>query len=454
MCACHAMVASHFPWPVRACVSQAELAAFAPRPDRNAVGLVVCNPPYGKRLGDAESLVYLYRGLGQRLKAECCGWRAAVFTGNPELGKRMGLRARKLYSFLNGTIPCQLLMFDVTEEWFVQSAGPRPAAPKPSVAEIEPGPGAEMFANRLKKNLRRLGKWARKHGIECYRLYDADMPEYALAIDCYGDWLHVQEYAPPSSIDPEKAASRLAEALAVIPRVLNLTPDRVVFKQRKRQRGRSQYEARDRRGEFIEVGEGSCRLLVNLTDYLDTGLFLDHRPLRRLIGEEAKGLRFLNLFCYTATATVHAVLGGAASSVSVDTSATYLGWARRNLSLNGLSEVHELVQRDCREFLAQEAGRFDLIFLDPPTFSNTKRADRESFDLQRDHVGLIRAAAARLDRNGVLYFSNNYRRFKMDLESLSAELVLDNITPATIDRDFERNPRIHNCWKIQRNDDV
>lgn len=221
-----------------------------------------------------------------------------------------------------------------------------------------------MFANRLQKNLKTLGKWAKQAGVECYRLYDADMPEYALAIDLYRDWVHVQEYAPPRSIDPEKAQTRLLDALAAIPVALGVPAERVVIKRRERQTGTRQYERQGEQGRFMEVSEGGVKLLVNLTDYLDTGLFLDHRPMRLRIQREAAGKRFLNLFCYTATATVHAAKGGARSTTSVDLSKTYLDWARRNLSLNGFSDKQRLEQGDVMAWLEADRGEYDLIFID------------------------------------------------------------------------------------------
>ena len=213
-----------------------------------------------------------------------------------------------------------------------------------------------MFANRLQKNLKQLGKWARREGVECYRLYDADMPEYAVAVDLYRDYVHVQEYAAPRSIDPDKAQARLLDALAAIPQALGVAQSRVVIKRRERQAGTKQYQRQAAQGEFMEVNEGGVKLLVNLTDYLDTGLFLDHRPLRLRLQREAAGKRFLNLFCYTATATVHAAKGGARSTTSVDLSKTYLDWARRNLALNGFSDKHRLEQGDVMTWLADDRG--------------------------------------------------------------------------------------------------
>ncbi len=271
-------------------IYQGELATFEPRPDKGQTGLVICNPPYGERLGDEASLLYLYQNLGERLRQSCIGWSAGVFTGAPELGKRMGIRSHKQYAFWNGALACKLLMIQVEPRQFV--TGERGERNDEGLARAPSEParlseGGQMFANRLQKNLRQLGKWARRDEIECYRLYDADMPEYALAVDIYGDWVHVQEYAAPKSIDPAKAQARLFDALAAIPQTLGVAQERVVVKRRERQAGKKQYERQSSEGKFLEVGEGDVRLLVNLTDYLDTGLFLDHRPMRLRIQKEA-----------------------------------------------------------------------------------------------------------------------------------------------------------------------
>lgn len=445
---------------------QGELATFEPRPDQHQTGLVICNPPYGERLGDEASLLYLYQNLGERLRQACLNWEAAVFTGAPDLGKRMGLRSHKQYAFWNGALPCKLLLFKVQPEQFVtgerrtpeqrqrereqlalEQDGREVKREAPAVAELARlSEGGQMFANRLQKNLKQLGKWARREGVECYRLYDADMPEYALAIDLYRDWVHVQEYAPPRSIDPDKAQARLLDALAAIPQALGIEQGKVVVKRRERQSGSKQYERQGVEGRFSEVSEGGVKLLVNLTDYLDTGLFLDHRPLRLRIQREAAGKRFLNLFCYTATASVHAAKGGARSTTSVDLSKTYLDWARRNLALNGFSDKHRLLQGDVMAWLAEDREEYELIFIDPPTFSNSKRMEGV-FDVQRDHVQLLDLAMARLAPGGVLYFSNNFRKFQLD-EGLAARYAVEEISAATLDPDFARNPKIHRAWRL------
>jgi 23S rRNA (guanine2445-N2)-methyltransferase / 23S rRNA (guanine2069-N7)-methyltransferase len=446
-------------------IYQGELATFEPRPDHNQTGLVICNPPYGERLGDEASLLYLYQNLGERLRQACLNWEAAIFTGAPDLGKRMGIRSHKQYAFWNGALPCKLLLIKVNPEQFVTGErrtpeqrqvereqlaidGPssEPVA-APVVAELARlSEGGQMFANRLQKNLKLLGKWARREGVECYRVYDADMPEYAVAIDLYGDWVHVQEYAAPRTIEPEKAQARLFDALAAIPQALGVDKSKVVVKRRERQSGTKQYTRQAAQGVFREVNEGGVKLLVNLTDYLDTGLFLDHRPLRLRIQKEAAGKRFLNLYCYTATATVHAAKGGARSTTSVDLSKTYLDWARRNLALNGFSDKNKLEQGDVMAWLAADRSEYDLIFIDPPTFSNSKRMEG-IFDVQRDHVQLLDLAMTRLAPGGVLYFSNNFRKFILD-EGLAARYGVEEISAKTLDPDYARNSKIHRAWRL------
>jgi 23S rRNA (guanine2445-N2)-methyltransferase / 23S rRNA (guanine2069-N7)-methyltransferase len=432
-------------------------------------GLVVANPPYGERLGEESELPGLYRSLGEALKRCYNGWRAAVLTATytertsaarahgraerptPELGKVMGLRAHKMHVLYNGAIECKLLHFEVRPESHVVERTPAERLLARAPATLTPG--AEMFANRLRKNLKQLGKWAEKENLCCYRLYDADMPEYALAIDLYQGadrWAHVQEYAAPKSIDPDKAHARLKEALSAIPVALGLPVSNIFLKVRQKQKGKSQYERLDERGEFHEVREDGLKFLVNFTDYLDTGLFLDHRLTRRKIGELAEGRRFLNLFGYTGTATVHAAAGGARGTTTVDMSHTYMDWAQRNLALNGFAgKQHELIQADVLAWLEAEAQRhYGLIFLDPPTFSTSKRM-QGTLDIQRDHVNLIRASARLLEPGGILVFSCNFRRFRLERAAL-AEFEVEDLTAATIPKDFARDPRIHQCFRLTR----
>lgn len=312
-----------------------------------------------------------------------------------------------------------------------------------------------MVANRLRKNLRRLAAWRKRTGISCFRVYDADLPEYAAAVDLYTAadaadrcLLHVQEYQAPRHIPEETTARRFAELLDAVHAVFEPGPQDLAVKTRSRGKGGSKYGRLDARQVFVPVREGPVRLEINLFDYLDTGLFLDHRPMRLRFGRECAGKRFLNLFCYTGAATVHAAVGGASSTTSVDLSATYLDWAARNLGQNELGGArHALIQADVIRWLQHDRGRYDMIFCDPPTFSNSKRAD--DFDVQRDHPELLRTAMARLAPEGVLIFSNNFRRFRLDEAEIAAFADVTEITPRTLDPDFERNPRIHRCWELR-----
>lgn len=423
----------------------------------NKTGMIVTNPPYGERLGETQVLHSLYQCFGERLREHFVGWNVAVLISDPDLGYALGLRAKKYYSFYNGTIPCRLLLLSS------EVVGARHAAPESSPVREEGSSTSEgrivesqsqdkpstMIANRLSKNLKSLTPWLKKNNVYNYRLYDADMPEYAVAIDIYEDWAHVQEYEAPKTIDPEKAEQRLQAVIDALPGVLNIPPDHIVVKQRRRQRKFSQYQALGHHEQFISVREGQCKLLINLQDHLDAGLFLDHRPIRLKIAELAKGKRFLNLYCYTASATVHAAKGGAFKSTSVDMSGTYTNWARKNLASNGLSDaIHRVIQADCLKWLDSNQDQFDLIFLDPPTFSRSKRMD-EDFEIQRDHVKLIQKTLNHLDPNGTLYFSTNFRQFKFDHEAFPG-FHIEDITPRTIDQDFSRNQKIHYCFKISK----
>jgi 23S rRNA (guanine2445-N2)-methyltransferase / 23S rRNA (guanine2069-N7)-methyltransferase len=414
-------------------------------------GLLATNPPYGERIGDQERLQALYQLLGEKLREHFQGWKAAVLTGNPPLAKALGIHARRSHTLFNGRIECRLLRFEVTPEDFQQ-----PRKPPPDAAEMRARPGAQMFANRLRKNLKSARDWAQRESLDCFRIYDADMPEYAFAIDQYGDgagnrWVVVQEYAPPRTIEVRAARQRRDEALAVVPHELDIAPERMFVRERRQQKQGAQYQKLAREREFEVVREQPYRFLVNFTDYLDTGLFLDHRPTRRLIGELAAGKRFLNLFAYTGTATVYAAGGGATASTTVDMSRTYLDWAKRNLALNELARPeHGFVQANCLTWLNEQrstARRWDLMFIDPPTHSRSKRMT-EDFDVQRDHVQLLQLARELLTPRGTIVFSNNYSRFKLDTAALAA-FEIEDIGRTTVPEDFARNPRIHSCFLLR-----
>jgi len=447
-------------------IEQRELAQAAP-PVGAQTGLLLVNPPYGERLGEREELGALYRQLGEVLRQRFGGWNAGLFTGNSPLARGLRLKPERSFELYNGALECRLFLYRVEAGWFVEQRGKgneKKATPsvwqqaRPFGPRSPESPGSRMLVNRLRKNLKHLGRWARRSGVECYRLYDADLPEYAVAVDLYQAkdlWAVVQEYAPPAEIEPEVARGRLQEALGAVAEVLELPAERIELKTRRRQRGGDQYRKLGRGGGLHQVNEAGCGLLVNFSDYLDTGLFLDHRITRGLIREWAAGRDFLNLFAYTGTASVQAAAGGAVSTTTVDLSNTYLDWARRNLELNGFSgPAHRLVQADCLEWLREAAEksppelRYGLIFLDPPTFSSSKRMEG-AFDVQRDHVRLIRQAVRLLTPDGILLFSNNFRRFRLDRGALEG-LEVEEISASTIPEDFRRNPKIHRCWRIIR----
>ncbi|MHB9150443.1 MAG: bifunctional 23S rRNA (guanine(2069)-N(7))-methyltransferase RlmK/23S rRNA (guanine(2445)-N(2))-methyltransferase RlmL [Thermoleophilia bacterium] len=508
-------------------------------------GLVVANPPYGERLGEAASLGPLYAELGRRLREGFLGWKAAVLTADAELARWTGLRSHRKYAFFNGALEVRLYLFELRPDRFAgasrqvsakaqevvppshgsspSGAPPHGSSPPAPPAAVQPvgaatheaaerdqstGPseivepdlaggesvtvgldrsavGVEMLSNRLRKNLKRLRPWVRREGVTCYRLYDADLPEYAVAIDIYESWVHVQEYEPPPTVDLARAQARLRDVLDAIAGVLQVPSQDVFLKVQRRQRGASQYEAQAAgSAEFHEVGEGGLRFLVDFEKRLDTGLFLDHRPTRALIRSAAEGARFLNLFAYTGTATVYAAAGGARETTCVDLSGRYLEWAARNLALNGfqawpierwdrrgrppspdrwasparsgdskphrhqLVQENRLVQADCLEWLQGEQGAYDLVFLDPPTFSNSKRMGDAVLDIQRDHVELIQRTVRLLAPGGILLFSTNNRRFRMDRDALDG-LELEDLSAKTLPPDFARNPRIHSCWRIR-----
>ena len=314
--------------------------------------------------------------------------------------------------------------------------------------------GVEMVANRLRKNQKRLKKWLKKNDIHAYRIYDADMPEYAFSLDCYGDQYQVTEYMAPKSVDKFAAYQRKQQFEQAVCEVYGLSKRQLVVKERKQQKGTKQYEKTGESNHFFRVTEGQGQFYINLHDYLDTGLFLDHRPIRKNIAEMSKGKRFLNLFAYTSAATVHAALGGAKSSVSVDMSQTYQDWSARNFKTNKINlKDHQLVREDCLKWLKlakHEIERYDLIFLDPPSFSNSKRM-ADTLDIQRDHVEIINDSMALLAENGVLIFSNNLRGFKIDAE-LESQYHIENVTQQSLDMDFERNQKIHQCWYIRHAD--
>ena len=424
-------------------------------------GLLICNPPYGERLGDDEQISQLYLQFGETLKSNFKGWKASLIISDPEMGFRLGIRSQKPITLFNGALECKLLRMNIEEKSFFI---PKAKSQQERITQITQSNSfqegdeqeAPMFANRLKKNYKKLSKWAKRQNISCYRLYDADLPEYAVAIDLYQadkTYINVQEYEAPKTIDSHKANQRLAGVLIEIPKILGIDKSQVFLKIRRKQKKIEQYEKLNNKANFHIIEEENCRFLVNFEDYLDTGIFLDHRTLRIKIQQQAKDKHFLNLFAYTGTTSVHAAIGGAKSTTTIDMSNTYLDWAKNNFELNKLIGKHEFIRADCMEWLTLQAKKtdrklFNLIFLDPPTFSNSSRME-DHFDIQRDYIEIINNALALLTKNGRLYFSTNFKKFKLD-KHLFSNTVIQDISPLTIPEDFARNPKIHYCWEIYK----
>ncbi len=427
-------------------VERRELRNMKPEPvgpTDSIPGWIATNPPYGSRLPDGaarDAVALLEAGL----RRSAPGWRGLVLVPEREI-QGLALDVRGRIPVRNGPLECQLITFDVPAGRGRAEAGAVRAA----------DPDVDAFVGRLRKNLARLRKWIAREQVEAYRIYDADVPQIAFAIDRYGDRVHVQEYAPPATIDPDRAAARRAAVLEVLPELLGVAPEHVVLKTRARQRGDAQYQATGRRPEPFAVREGGLSFWVELTGHLDTGLFLDHRATRAMVRSRAHGARFLNLFAYTGSFTVYAAAGGARETTTVDLSANYLDVCARNLALNGLDGPrHRLVREDVRSFVARaraEGARFDLIFLDPPTFSTSKKMEG-TWEVQRDHGELVRDVGALLAPGGTLLLAVHKRKFELD-EAACAGLQVREITRQTIPPDFQlsaRARRIHRVFELQR----
>ena len=306
------------------------------------------------------------------------------------------------------------------------------------------------FANRLGKNIKHLMKWARRNGLEAWRIYDRDIPQFPFAVDVYGSQIHLQEYDTGWLMADDEYEDWLAQVIEAVVFVTGFSPNDIHLKRRERQKGAQQYEKTGRAGEDFVVAEHGRRFWVNLDKYLDTGLFLDHRNTRKQVGDSAEGKRFLNLFSYTGSFTVYAATGGAASSETVDLSNTYLDWAKRNFELNGIDAAqHRIIRADVFQYLqtaSREGKRFDLIVMDPPSFSNSKKMP-DTLDIQRDHARLIDGAMSLLDSDGLLYFSNNLRSFTLD-EAVAQRYEIKDISKQSVPDDF-RNKKIHQCWEIR-----
>lgn len=399
-------------------------------------GYIVSNPPYGERLDDYVGLLPMYTKLGQHLKQNFANWHVALLCSNDKLLKALKLKTNKRYKLFNGKLETVLALFYLDAD---------------NVQQFDAKPSDDEFSNRLIKNLKRLKSWRNKLDSNAYRVYDADLPNYNFAIDCYADWVIVQEYAAPKNIPESTTQSRLATALLHIPHILQCDKKKIVLKVREKKSGNKQYEKVEHKGARFKVNEFQAEFWINPTDYLDVGLFLDHRKTREMFASQCANKHVLNLFCYTGSVSVHAAKRGAKSVTSVDMSNTYIQWSKDNFALNKLQGPYEFIQADCINWLAETstAQKFDMMFIDPPSFSNSKRMEN-TWDVQRDHIKLLSDAKKQLADGGKIFFSNNLRNFKLDQEALlELGFTVNNIGPQTIDEDFKRNPKIHHCWVLQ-----
>ncbi|MBM7334142.1 bifunctional 23S rRNA (guanine(2069)-N(7))-methyltransferase RlmK/23S rRNA (guanine(2445)-N(2))-methyltransferase RlmL [Alloalcanivorax marinus] len=422
-----------------------ELGALRARDFASREGLLVTNPPWGERLDQQEQAGWLYAGLGRLLGEKAPAWRAVLLGAEVTALDRAGMDLEAQWKVRNGALTN-----------FIRLSRPRAPLPQAPL-QVGDTPGFELpepalpLFNRLRKNGKHLRRWIDREDIQAYRLYDRDLPEFNVAVDVYGDQVLVQEFKAPSTVDPDKAAQRRQWAVSATRAALGVHREQVHLRTRERQKGRNQYQKQATQGRFRVVREGQARLLVNLEEYLDTGLFLDHRPMRLRIAEESAGKRFLNLFAYTGAATVQALVGGARRAVTVDTSRRYLDWAGCNLALNGFAtDRHPTVRADAMAWLETCHEQFDIVFCDPPTFSNNK--DRDDFVVQDQHGELIRRIMKRLEPGGVLYFSCNYRRFELE-ESLRRWYAVEDLTAWSLPEDFRRGGAIHHCFAIRHAQD-
>ena len=307
-----------------------------------------------------------------------------------------------------------------------------------------------MIINRLQKNLKKIKKIVNDDQIDSYRIYDRDIPEFPFKVDRFREYFIIYDCRNKSSDFADQKKNNITILSDSIKSIFNIDDSKIIIKSRQQQKGKDQYNRLDRTRTYYEVQEFGAKFFINLYDYLDTGFFLDHRPLRKILSNISQDKNILNLFSYTSTLSISAALGGSSSTVSVDMSKTYTNWSIENFENNNLSlEQNVLINKNVFDYLndKKEKGLFDIIILDPPSFSNSKKMDR-TLDIQRDHIDLINLCANRLSEEGVIYFSNNLRSFKLD-SSLLDNYKIEDISDKTIPEDF-RDKKIHSCFLISK----
>ncbi len=402
-------------------------------------GLVVINPPYGERLGEESELQFLYTSIGDKFKKEFVGWKGAVFTGNPELGKQMGIRAIKYYSLFNGSIPCQLLLFDIIPEKFIDRSittqnARRVEAAKESVKEVQ-SEAVQMFANRVRKNIKNKTRWINKENISCYRLYDADLPEYAFSIDMYEKWVHVKEYPAPKTIDKEKAGQRQQEVLAILPELLSVPSENIFFQRHYKRLTLGQANIVVNLNDFQSIHEGQSTFLINLIhNEFEMGFSLEQRQLRSRIMEKTKNSHFLSLFDSAGVMSVCATVGGAKTTKTIVQSEQELNWVKANFNLNNvIGKAHQLIHADAGIWLDRERSKYNVIFAD--------------LSVVEEDEGLLYKILKLLLPEGILIATSYTKTFSMNTELLS-EFSIEDISQYVAAPDFTRQSKLKYIWKI------
>ncbi|MCL2480259.1 MAG: bifunctional 23S rRNA (guanine(2069)-N(7))-methyltransferase RlmK/23S rRNA (guanine(2445)-N(2))-methyltransferase RlmL [Spirochaetaceae bacterium] len=442
-------------------VKKTNIADIEKHLDKNLKpGLVAINLPYGKRLGSDEDLSPLYQLAGEKIKENFEGFKVIALSGDEELSRSLGMKPLQVNTVYNGSIKSVSAIFSIDSRYREKTdlSGQEASSSDRKTSSAQNGEAetpasvyfSEMLANRLRKNIKALRKWKTKESITSYRIYDADIPEYSASIDVYEDkFLYIQEYAPPAEIPEKKADRRLKEIIYTAQNITGINYKNINVRQKKRQKKGEQYKKRGEEGVYDIVQEDGLSFYVNFYDYLDTGIFLDHRIIRKMIRELSAGKKMLNLFSYTGTASVYAAAGGALSTTSVDTNSTYCSWAERNFLLNKMGlKTNKIIKADCMDFLAKDNELYDIIFIDPPTFSNSKSRE-DFFDIQADHSSLITLAAEKLKKDGIIIFSSNFKKFKLD-DNISTLFFVSNITEQTVSPDFERHGYLRHCWILKK----
>lgn len=392
------------------------------------MGVLLSNPPYEEKENTESELVALYIQISFMFEKHFKNWKLSIFTASEFLSSFLQIQAYEIFSFKSGLLNCFLKNYKILSERLNHKN--------------------KEYENRLKKNIKKLKKWNDWKKIDCFRIYDQDIPSYKIVVDMYKNWLVIQEYQAPKEINIGDSYKRLCHAIYYTKEILSIPINNIVFKTRKKQKKKLQYQKLFNSKKFFIIQEYHAKLLVNLFDYVDTGLFLEHRRVRKLISTMSYGKDFLNLFAYTGSATVFAGLGGAKSTTTIDISNTYIQWSMRNMSINNIIGIqHSFIQSNCLEWIRSTYQKFDLIFINPPTFSNSKKM-KQVFELKKDYLDLLNILKKNLRKNGYIIFSSSTNNFKLNFDKIhQMKLYVKNITHLVQSKDF-LNKKYYS-WLIQ-----